>query len=71
MDMTTWGSIQNYLIQHGLDSRYRVERFNMTRGGCLSIQQGDYAGRAIAWTVKDAARFLVSLPTILKSNQLV
>ena len=50
--MKTWADIQAFIAKHSLS--YRVMRWNMSLRGCL-INDFD---NAVAYTVKDAERYL-------------
>jgi hypothetical protein len=49
--MKTWADVQKFITDHKL--AFKVERFNMSLRGCLTLDD-----KAVAHTVKDAAKYL-------------
>jgi hypothetical protein len=51
--MKTWADVKLFIAKHNLP--YKVEQFNMSLRGVLV---STFDGEAVAYTVKDAARYL-------------
>ena len=54
--MKTWADVQKFIDRHSLP--YRVQRFNMTRKGCLISLEYNGTEIPVANTVKAAANHL-------------